>query len=426
MYNIYMVMNRARRVIFFVLAFCVSFVPASVYALSEEDLYNFAQNGIYFYDPDGGSCVGNGLSYATAAASYGSLSANQVAFIETYHDIAVQNSINYGIPWETVMAQGIQESGAGTSNFAKNRNNFFGLGAYDSNPNNAYSYATPEEGWEGYYQLIQRVSVYRQHGVFAGDTVTDPYAYLRAIKEAGYASDPNYVSSVSKFIAAIEDYSKSKGWPSSAELANTYPEWRENAERNRQGVEADAPSGKVSICGGGNLISGGMTLEEAEAFMEGYSKEAGKKNRGSFTFDGASVSDSGCIGGTMNNCSAFTQWFSNRYTTMGPSGAIIHQGSMAVKRYLSENSDLIDGGKVPRPYAIMSQGPQTGYAEGWGNHTGIVLGIDKEKNKIIIGEASCSMSFLPRAHEYDLDKYTNNPSQYGPTYAYTDNILKGF
>lgn len=421
-----MVNNRVKKVVFLTLAFLMSFIPVSVRALSQEDLERFSQNGIFFYDPDAGGCVGEKLSYATSATSHGNLSAHQVAFIETYHDIAVQNSINYGIPWETVMAQGIQESGAGTSNFARNRNNFFGLGAYDSNPNNAYSYATPEEGWEGYYQLIQRVAVYRQHGVFAGDTVTDPYAYLVAIKEAGYASDPNYVASVSKFIAAIEDYSKSKGWLSSKELAEKYPEWKENAERNRQGVEASQQTNKISICGGGSLISGGMTLEEAVKFMEAYSKEASRKARGSFTFDGATISDSGCIGGTMNNCSAFTQWFLNRYTTMGPSGAIIHQGSKAVSRYLSENSELVDGGKVPRAYAVMSQGPYTGYKDGWGNHTGIVLGIDKTRNKIIIGEASCSMSFLPTAHEYDLDKYTNNPSSYGPTYAYTDNILKGF
>lgn len=178
------------------------------------------------------------------------------------------------------------------------------------------------------------------------------------------------------------------------------------------------------------LKSGGMSKEDADAFMAGYSAESDKMATGDFMYDGALVTDAGCPSGTMNNCSAFTQWFLNRYTTMGPSGATRWQGSLAVKNYLADNSELIDGGKVPKVYAIVSMGPGTGSADGWPNHTGIVLGINEEADEIIIGEASCGSSngkriYPPHAEIYSLSQYTNSTSQYGPTYAYTDNILKG-
>ena len=422
-------------------------LPVPVSALSDEELTFYSQNNILFYDPNGGCVTSSNSGYAAGASSFGGLSANQVGFVETYHDIAVTLSINYGIPWETVMAQGILESAAGTSNFAIYRNNFFGIGAFDSNPNNAYSYATPQEGWEGYYKNIQRTSTYRNHGVFAGATVTNPYEYLVAIKAAGYATDPNYIAKISNIISMIENLSKDRGWKSSEELAAMFPEWAENAERNRQGasgsyepvtslvctssVQASGESGTLPAA----LKSGGMTLAEAQSFMAAYAAEANKMARGDFMFDGALVTDASCPSGTMNNCSAFTMWFLNKYTNFGPRGAIRHMGANAVKKYLASNSGLINGRKVPKAYAIMSYGrdPNAGQgscADGWCNHTGIVLGIDVAKNQIIIGEASCGLSngrrnYAPRAQVYSLSLYTNNSSAYGPTYAYTDNILKG-
>ena len=167
-----------------------------------------------------------------------------------------------------------------------------------------------------------------------------------------------------------------------------------------------------------------MTLEEAKKFMFSYVQEASRQLRGDYFFENALVKDSSCPNGTLNNCSAFTQWFLNRYTTLGPSGANIWQGSSAVSNYVSAGQ-LTYGGKTPRLYAVVSMGPETGTADGWPNHTAIVLGINEQSNEIILGEAGCSASFLPNAYVYSLSDYTNSPSPYGPTYAYTDSVLKG-
>lgn len=213
-------------------------------ALSTGQMSFYNDNGILYYDPKGGDdCViAVGASSINATPGEGSAAASpglqeiQAAFVDRYHDIAEALSIAYGIPWEAVMAQGIVESASGTSNFAVERNNFFGLGAFDSNPDNAFWYPNPTEGWKGYYEVIADPrNPYISHGVFQGTTVTDPYAYLAAIKAAGYATDPNYVSTISQYIAAIEERSQLMGWKSSAELAKEHPEWEANAAANAAG-----------------------------------------------------------------------------------------------------------------------------------------------------------------------------------------------
>lgn len=185
-----------------------------------------------------------------SSSSSSGLSDLRIQFLEQYHDIAEKLSIEYGIPWEAVMAQGIVESAAGTSYFAKDRNNFFGIGAFDSNPNNAFHYDTPEEGWKGYYENIRKTSVYRAVGAFSGDRITDPYAYIAAIADK-YATGPQYANTLSKIIKQIETLSKEEGWASSAELAATHPEMLSNAATNAQGAgsEPSTDYGVVPYCG---------------------------------------------------------------------------------------------------------------------------------------------------------------------------------
>lgn len=221
----------------------------------------------------------------------------------------------------------------------------------------------------------------------------------------------------------VGDYGGEYGKRATASM-NDYVGIIKGFRNERNGEKATAYRLKAQTSSA--LKTGGMTKEEADAFMVAYNNEAEKKLTGHYYFDGAYVYDIGCSQGTLNNCSAFTQWFLNRYTTMGPEGAILHQGSEAVSKYLSEEPQLEDGGKVPKPYAIMSMGPESGTSDdGWYNHTGIVLGINEEADELYIGEASCSYSYAARAGVYSLSKMTNSTSTYGPTYAYTDKILKG-
>lgn len=199
--------------------FLTSFLAAllltssSASALSPSLLNFFAKNGIYYYNPDGysnGCFVGLGSYDGIVTAG---LSALQAEFVDKYHTIAIQLSSEYGIPWEAVVAQGILESASGTSKFARERNNFFGINAVDSDPNRATSYSTPQEGWQGYYEFIKSNSRYAAAGAF--NYKNDPYGYIQAIKNAGYATDPNYVTKVSSIIKAIQNRATEKNWVTS-------------------------------------------------------------------------------------------------------------------------------------------------------------------------------------------------------------------
>lgn len=189
-------------------------------SLSNTILDYMDKNGTYYYNPNGyaNNCYPGIGSYDGSATA--GLSALQSAFVDQYHDIAVSLSTEHQIPWEAVTAQGLLESASGTSALAIDKNNFFGLNAVDSDAyNQAYSYNSAAEGWKGYFTFIEENSRYRKAGAF--DHAGDPYGYITALKNAGYATDPNYIAKVSTLINAIENRSAEKGWKSSSDLAKT-------------------------------------------------------------------------------------------------------------------------------------------------------------------------------------------------------------
>jgi len=174
--------------------------------------------------------------------------------------------------------------------------------------------------------------------------------------------------------------------------------------------------GTPASCGG-NLAAGGMDLEAAKKFMNEY-----KSNPSNDQYIGGAARD--CPGGPLSNCTSFSMYFVNKYTNiqgMGK-GSSSGNGSTVVANIISRNPN-IENGKTPRAYAIFStpSGSQM-----CGNvkcgHTGVILGVDTERGKVIVGEAGCgNAASWDTAREYELSKF--NDGSY--TYAYTDGLLKG-
>lgn len=215
--------------------------PGGGLSTCQQELYS---SGVYYFDITAGSdntgstCGSDGSqtgSTDTSTPGTAGLSGLSVSFVTKNYAFAQGLSVQYGIPWEAVVAQGIIESASGTSHFALTRNNFFGLGAVDSNPDAAYHYPTPEAGWKGYYDFIASNPRYRDHGVFKDPAITDPIAYIKDIKAAGYATDPTYVSKVGGVANAIGKLAATNGWQSSAQLAAANPEMLTNAAKYAAG-----------------------------------------------------------------------------------------------------------------------------------------------------------------------------------------------
>ncbi|MBR3236328.1 hypothetical protein IKF92_01435 [Candidatus Saccharibacteria bacterium] len=184
---------------------------------------------------------------------------------------------------------------------------------------------------------------------------------------------------------------------------------------------------ECDVCGGegeddGSLMGlkeGGLSLAEANSFMKKYHDAAMgkyyKKHPGDTVILGGLIHDTNCPFGIMNNCVAFSQWFINAYTTAGEWRSTTN--GVGVARKLGTDLGLKTGNK-PRPYAIFSHaGPSSA------GHTGVILGVDEKRKKVVVGEASCSMGqnsvyYAPHAVEKSFGEIGSW------NYAYTDEVIK--
>jgi hypothetical protein len=178
-------------------------------------------------------------------------------------------------------------------------------------------------------------------------------------------------------------------------------------------------TGIASTCGGG-LQAGGMTLEAAIAFMGKYTDKNNATENEKFIGN----ADRTCAGGPLSNCVSFSTFFINKYTNLAgfndgrPSG----NGSTLASNAIARNP-TVQNSHSPRPYAIFSTPSGT---EMCGDvkcgHTGVILGVDTTRGKVIVGEASCGGGQeLDTAKEYDLAAFDSDAY----TYVYTDGFLKG-
>ena len=189
-------------------------------------------------------------------------------------------------------------------------------------------------------------------------------------------------------------------------------------KKEKSGEECD-------ICGdgsdGGQLKAGGFdTVEEATKFMQSYIDAAspnGKyynyKSDVKFGVKNGQIHDAGCPFGVLHNCVAFSQWFVNNYTTVGPDWNNTTNGVDLVGALEQKG---LKRGTEPRPYAIFSKnGPSSD------GHTGVILGVNTAAKKVIVGDAACNQTsgqfYKPRAYELTFSEIKDW------WYAYTDDKL---
>lgn len=121
-------------------------------------------------------------------------------YIERYKYIAIDQMLRYKIPASITLAQGLLESGAGTSSLAREANNHFGIkcgrswtGPYvlcddDARNEKFRKYRSAEESYEDHSRFLQQA---RYSSLF--ELSKKNYkGWAHGLKRCGYATNPRY------------------------------------------------------------------------------------------------------------------------------------------------------------------------------------------------------------------------------------------
>ena len=113
-----------------------------------------------------------------------------------------------------------------------------------------------------------------------------------------------------------------------------------------------------------------------------------------------------------HNCVAFSTWFINHYTEFvykhPPNGNMLVDDFYG--RFSSSYPDL-EITDTPSVYSVASWSVSVPNSSS-GNHTGIVVGIDEEKDEILIAEAGWNLPYFTGVHKYTLSEFIGPGKQY--------------
>lgn len=138
-----------------------------------------------------------------------------IDYIEKYKSIAIEQMKLHKIPASITLAQGLLESGAGSSELAKKSNNHFGIKCgstwfgptythFDDGRNECFRvYANVRESYDDHSQFLQKE---RYSRLFRLST-TDYKGWAHGLKACGYATSPTYAD---RLIGIIELYELNK------------------------------------------------------------------------------------------------------------------------------------------------------------------------------------------------------------------------
>lgn len=167
-------------------------------------------------------------------------------YINKYKDVAIYEMLNHGIPASITMAQGLLESGAGSSDLSVKGNNHFGIKCHDwTGPTMHHDddargecfrvYSSPFESYEDHSAFLKRS---RYQKLFRLRR-TDYAGWARGLKECGYATNPRYAQLL---IDIIQCYNLDK-----LDRATTYN--ADNLRRHASGSYYAGINGSTSVQG---------------------------------------------------------------------------------------------------------------------------------------------------------------------------------
>lgn len=195
-------------------------------------------------------------------------------------------------------------------------------------------------------------------------------------------------------------FAKSASWDADQSLADSILEQSESTldnanDERRDSIAADCSSADTTA-GNVSLTEGGLSMEEAQAWVDLYNEEGDGFLKGRYGSGGPGA----CDGNKAMNCVSLSTYFANKYTELqqyAPGNGIDTAGSMA--SILGK-----DTSSTPTPYSVAS-GPGSGAA----GHTFVVLGVTD--SEIIYGEAGYC-AFMGRVSTMPLSEATSGKWEY--------------
>ena len=141
-----------------------------------------------------------------------SFSQNIKGYIKQYNYLAISEMHLYGIPASITLAQGILESGSGTSRLAVEANNHFGIKCH-VDWNGPSIYHDDDEKQECFRKYNTVDESFRDHSLFLSKRKrylflfslrrTDYRGWAKGLQQAGYATSKTYAK---KIIQLINDH----------------------------------------------------------------------------------------------------------------------------------------------------------------------------------------------------------------------------
>jgi flagellum-specific peptidoglycan hydrolase FlgJ len=135
--------------------------------------------------------------------------------------IAKQVGADYNLPWQAIAVQTALETGWGKSSLLQTYNNFGGIkdndginttkpmgtkefinGKWITIRDGFETYSTPYSGLIGYAQFFHQNPRYSK----ALNHPNSPLEFIKEIKKAGYATDPNYISKLASMLPDAQKY----------------------------------------------------------------------------------------------------------------------------------------------------------------------------------------------------------------------------
>lgn len=419
----------------------------TVSPLPDNTLNMYNANGIYYYTPTANvssSCIpGSNSDYSGAqvldGATTSAIQANQAFYKESAN--------KHGFDWRIIAAIHIMENSARRANPAN------GQGAYQ-----LYSYTAGGTNSNAFLPAgpISDDEFQRQTDIMA-DLIANNYGsgldlstpagiktlffryngtasrYVDKAIAMGFDSAAANTGEGSPYVMNKYDAMRD---PSSPNMSPSWPgmfvgdgRWSDTATSSRPGAYTiyvalgGTDGGSTMECyivgaGGGRLPVGanGMSLAEAQAFMEAYKNAVrGVSNDDLKTLYG--MTSNNCSGGIAYNCVSFSRYFINMYTNDYVTNHItvgLGNGADIVGSLISGGYEFTDGGHIPQVYSIFSiSSGSTMCGTSACGHTGVVLGINTNTNTIVIGEAACGSGEAGvRAREESLSTFMSSSYRY--------------